>query len=183
MSLWNFFLVILKFNALTFGGGYTIIPLLKQYFVENKKILEEDEVLKITTLAQSGPGVMVVSASLLLGYRLFGKKGAFAGILGAVLPPLIIISVISLFYQQFRSNIWVSAALAGIGGTIVSILFVTVFNMAKNAMKKHPVFSAVMMTATFAVGFFTEIKTSVIIFSVGLLSLMTFSFFKEEQVP
>ena len=183
MSLWRFFLVILRFNAVTFGGGYTIIPLLKQYFVENKKVLEEDEVLKLTTLAQSGPGVMVVSASLLLGYRLFGIKGALVGIMGAVLPPLVIISIISLFYQQFRSNLWVSAALAGIGGTGVSNLFITVFNKAINALKTNPVFSGLMMTASFAAGLLTDIRTSVIIFSVGLLSLILFSFYKEEQIP
>ncbi len=183
MSLWHFFLVILKFNAFTFGGGYTIIPLLRQYFSENKKLIAEEEILKLTTLAQSGPGVMVVSASLLLGYRLFGKKGALVGVLGAMLPPLIIISVISLFYQEFRSNVWVSAALAGIGGTIVSILFVTVWNMGKSAIKKHPLFSAFVMSATFAVGLLTEVKTSVIILTVGLGSLILFSVVREELIP
>lgn len=85
-------------SAFTFGGGYVIIPLMRKKFVEQYHWIEEEEMLDLTAIAQSSPGAIAVNASILIGYRLAGLFGALVTVLGTVLPPLIILSVISVAY-------------------------------------------------------------------------------------
>ena len=84
-------------SAFTFGGGYVIIPLMKKKFVDELHWIDDEEMLNMAAIAQSSPGAVAVNASILVGYRVAGVVGAAISILGTVLPPLIIISVISLF--------------------------------------------------------------------------------------
>ena len=91
-------------SAFTFGGGYVIVPLLKKKFVDDLKWIEEEEMLDLTAISQSSPGAMAVNTSMLIGYRVAGIAGALVTILGTVLPPLIILSVISIFYQAFQKQ-------------------------------------------------------------------------------
>ena len=98
------FLTTLEISAFTFGGGYVIIPLMRKTFVGKLKWIEDGEMLDLAAIAQSSPGPIAVNAAILVGYKSGGVPGALLSILGAVLPPLVIISVISAFYQAFRSN-------------------------------------------------------------------------------
>ena len=93
-----------KLSACTFGGGFVIIPLMRKKFVEELGWIDEDEMLDLTAIAQSSPGAIAVNASILVGYHVAGFPGAMLTVLGTVLPPLIIISIISMFYQAFRDN-------------------------------------------------------------------------------
>ena len=92
-------------SAFTFGGGYVIIPLMRKKFVEQFHWIEETEMLDLTAIAQSAPGPIAVNASILIGYRLAGFAGAMVSTLGTVLPPLIILSLISLAYTAFQSSL------------------------------------------------------------------------------
>ena len=93
-----------KLSACTFGGGFVIIPLMRKKFVEELGWIEEDEMMDLTAIAQSSPGAIAVNASILVGYHVAGFPGAMLTVLGTILPPLIIISIISMFYQAFRDN-------------------------------------------------------------------------------
>lgn len=70
----DLFKTLLKINAVTFGGGYTIVPIIRDEFVKNKKIIDDDEMMKIIALAQSCPGAMAINTSILLGYRINKTK-------------------------------------------------------------------------------------------------------------
>ena len=100
-------------SAFTFGGGYVIIPLMRKKFVEQFHWIEETEMLDLTAIAQSAPGPIAVNASILIGYRLAGFAGAMVSTLGTVLPPLIILSLISLAYTAFQSSLIVKLVLRG----------------------------------------------------------------------
>ena len=102
--LWQLFKATFLLSAFTFGGGFVIVSLMKKKFVEDLQWLEEEEMLDITAIAQSSPGPIPINASVILGYRMYGVIGSLVAILGTALPPMIIISVISVFYTQFRSN-------------------------------------------------------------------------------
>ena len=102
-----------RLSACTFGGGYVIVPLMRKTFVEKLRWIDEGEMMDFTAIAQSTPGAMAVNASILVGYRMAGVPGALVTVGGTVLPPLIIISVISLFYQAFRANPIVNLAMTG----------------------------------------------------------------------
>ena len=109
MSIWykyrKLFISTFELCACTFGGGFVIIPLMRKKFVEELGWIEEEEMLDFTAIAQALPGAIVVNASIMLGYHIAGIPGAILAVLGTVLPPLIIISIISMFYQAFRNNV------------------------------------------------------------------------------
>ncbi len=110
---WQLFLSTFKLSACTFGGGFVIIPLMRERFVKELHWIEEEEMLDLTAIAQSSPGSIAINASILVGYHVAGIPGALITVVGAALPPLIIISIISAFYQAFRSNKYVSMAMVG----------------------------------------------------------------------
>ena len=101
---WQLFLSTFKLSACTFGGGFVIIPLMRERFVKELHWIEEEEMLDLTAIAQSSPGSIAINASILVGYHVAGIPGALITVVGSALPPLIIISIISAFYQAFRSN-------------------------------------------------------------------------------
>lgn len=174
LSLAKLFFTFFKINALTFGGGYTIVPIIKDIFVEDLKAISEDDMLDIVALAQGGPGAMAISTSVLTGYKIRGPIGAVVSLLASALPCLIILSLIAKFYNEFKSNFFISSALLGISGIISAVLFVTVLNMGRVAYKKFPIFSSVVMIIVFLVGYFTDINTVYLIIFSALSGILTF---------
>ncbi|MDD7363482.1 MAG: chromate transporter [Peptoniphilus sp.] len=167
ISLWKLFLIFLKINTFTFGGGYTIVPIIREEFVNKLELIDDGEMLDIVALSQSGPGAMAVSASLLTGYRLRGAPGAFTCLFASVLPCLVIILSINLAYQEFRSNFFVNAALVGISGVISAVLLLTTWRMGKHALQEDRLFSIVMIIGATVLGAFTDINTGIIILLMG----------------
>lgn len=175
ISLSKLFLTFFKINAITFGGGYTIVPVIKDIFVSDYKLIEEDEMMDIVAISQGGPGAMAISCSVLTGYYLRGPIGAVTCLIASSLPCLIILSVISNFYQEFKSNFFINAALEGISGIISSVLFITVFRMGKASYQKNPRFTISMLVLVFLVGFFTDINTGLIILFCAVTGISYFS--------
>ena len=103
-KLLTLFLSTLQLSAFTFGGGFVIVPLMRKKFVEELGWIEEQEMLDFTAIAQSSPGPIAVNASILVGYHVAGIPGALLTALGTILPPLVIISAISLFFQAFANK-------------------------------------------------------------------------------
>src|SRR5690554_2622575 len=89
-------------SSFTFGGGFVIISLMREKFVHNLKWLEEQEMLDLTAIVQASPGSIAVNTSIMLGYKVGGFIGALVALAGTVLPPLIILSVISLLYTFIK---------------------------------------------------------------------------------
>lgn len=174
ISLLKLFTTFFKINALTFGGGYTIVPIIKNTFVEELGLINDDEMLDLVALAQGGPGAMAISTSLLTGYKLRGSIGAITCLIASTLPCLLILSVVSLFYKEFRTNFYVNSALQGISGAICAVLFITVYNMGKTAYKKFPVFSSATIVLIFVLGFIVKIQTA---FLILLSAILGFSIF------
>ena len=111
-----------------------IIPLMRKKFVEELGWIEEDEMLDLTAIAQSSPGAIAVNASILVGYHVAGFSGAVLTVVGTVLPPLIIISVISIFYQAFRDNPIVNMAMTGMLCGVAAVICDVVINMSKSCL-------------------------------------------------
>lgn len=146
--LWQLLKATFLLSAFTFGGGFVIVSLMKKKFVEDLKWLEEDEMLDITAIAQSSPGPIPINASVILGYRMYGVIGSLVAILGTALPPMIIISVISVFYTQFRSNRIIAIALQVMRAGVAAVIFDVVINLAKNVIAtKRTLYILLMATA------------------------------------
>ena len=101
--LWKIFISTLYLSAFTFGGGYVIVSLMKKKFVDEYHWIEENEMLDLVAIAQSAPGAIAVNGAIVVGYKLAGIAGVMTAILGTVIPPFLILSVLSVFYQTFRS--------------------------------------------------------------------------------
>lgn len=163
------FLSSFKLSACTFGGGFVIIPLMKKRFVEELGWIEEEEMLDLTAIAQSSPGAIAVNASMLVGYHVAGIPGALITVLGTVLPPLIIISVISLFYQAFRDNAVVSMAMAGMLCGVAAVIFDVVFGMMKTVLRQKRVQPVMVLIGAFLAVRFFSVNIVIIILVCGLI--------------
>ena len=95
--LLKLFLSTLYISSLTFGGGFVIVTFMKRKFVDELHWIDEEEMLDLVALAQSSPGAIAVNAAILVGWRICGFAGMVTAVLGTVLPPLVILSVISSF--------------------------------------------------------------------------------------
>lgn len=156
-------------SSFTFGGGFVIIPLMKKKFVDDLQWIEEDEMLNIAAIAQSSPGAVAVNASILLGYRVAGILGSLVTILGTVLPPLIIITVISFFYTAFRENIVVNAVLKGMQAGVAAIIADVVLNLGGNIIKDKDIVSILVMIGAFISTYFLKINIMYIILICGCI--------------
>ena len=163
------FFTVFKISACTFGGGFVIIPLMRRKFVEELGWIEEQEMMDLTAIAQSSPGAIAVNASILVGYHVAGFTGAMITVLGTVLPPLTIISLISLFYQAFRDNIIVNMAMAGMLAGVAAVICDVVINMIKNIMKQKRILPLLMLAGAFTATYFFKVNIFVIILVCGII--------------
>ena len=97
-KLWVLFLTTLYISAFTFGGGFVIVTFMKHKFVDELHWIDEQEMLDFTALAQSCPGAIAVNAAILVGWNVYGFAGMIVATLGTILPPMIILSVVSFLY-------------------------------------------------------------------------------------
>ena len=163
------FLSTFKLSACTFGGGFVIISLMRKKFVEELGWIEEQEMLDLTAIAQSSPGAIAVNASILVGYHVAGISGALLTVFGTVLPPLIIISIISFFYQAFRDNVIVNMAMAGMLCGVAAVIFDVVINMSKSIFQKKSILPLLVMAGAFIMARFLSVNIIVIIFICGII--------------
>ena len=96
-------------SMFAFGGGYVVVPLVRRSFVEKKKIFTEDELMEMSAVAQSSPGAIAVNLAALSGYKAAGTAGAVISCAASVIPPLVILGIISGFYDLFIANKIVAA--------------------------------------------------------------------------
>lgn len=146
---WRLFSSTFLLSTFTVGGGYVIVPLMKKRFVDDLGWLEEQEMLDLTAIAQSAPGPIAVNASILVGFRVAGFPGAALTILGTVLPPFLLLSVISLFYAAFRSNRVVAALLRGMQAGVAAVICSVVTDMAGNVIRQKRILADILMGGAF----------------------------------
>lgn len=158
-------------SACTFGGGFVIVSLMKKEFVEKQNWIDEDEMLDITAIAQSSPGPIPVNASVILGYRMAGIKGALVAVLGTILPPMIIISLIAVFYEQFRTNIYIATALQVMRAGVAAVIFDVVWNLAKNVCATKRLLYITLMILAFIGTVFLNISAMLLIFTCLIIGI------------
>ena len=138
------------------------------------KWLEEDEMLDVTAITQSAPGPLPVNASVIIGYRIAGVMGALTAILGTILPPMVIISIISLFYDQYRTNPYIATALQVMRAGVAAVIFDVVINLAGNVVKTGRILYMAMMVVAFVATYLFDVSAMIIIFiclGIGLVDL------------
>lgn len=127
------FTTFFKIGLFTIGGGYAMIPLIERDVVERNKWLEREEFTDLLAVAQSVPGVFAVNMSVYIGYKLRGIAGSIVAAIGNILPSVLIILSIALFFSAFRENEIVSNIFKGMRPAVVALIAVPVFSVAKSA--------------------------------------------------
>ncbi len=149
--LMKLFFSTLYLSAFTFGGGYVIVTLMKKKFVDEYHWIEENEMLDLVAIAQSSPGAIAVNGAIVVGYKLAGMAGAVTAIIATIIPPFVIISLISVFYNAFRTNFLVSQMLEGMQAGVGAVIAAVVFEMGAGVVHgKNPVSMAIMVLAFLA---------------------------------
>ena len=143
------FFSTLYLSAFTFGGGYVIVTLMKQKFVDELHWIEEEEMLDLIAIAQSAPGAIAVNGAIVVGYKLCGLLGALVAIFATIIPPFLIITVISFFYELFRDNFVVSSLLSGMQAGVGAVIAYTVWNMGGGVVKQKDPANLLIMAAAF----------------------------------
>ncbi len=166
------FAAMFSLSAFTFGGGYVMIPLMKKKFVDDKKWLTEEEMLNMAALAQSAPGPMAVNAALLIGRQIMGWGGALVAVVGTVLPPLITLSVVSLFYVAFRDHPVVSAVLKGMMAGVCAVIFDVVATMGGKVVKARNPLPMLILLGAFAATYVLNINVVYIILACAALGVV-----------
>ena len=160
------FFETLYLSAFTFGGGYVIVSLLKKKFVDDLHWISEDEMLDLVAIAQSAPGPIAVNGSIVVGYKICGFPGILLSVLGAVIPPFVMLSVISLFYSAFRSNFMIHHMLSGMRCGVSAVIMSVTWDMASGVLADKKWSSLVIMLAAFVANYILGISTIWIILAV-----------------
>lgn len=163
------FISTLYLSAFTFGGGYVIVTLLKQKFVDKLHWISNDEMLDLVAIAQSSPGAIAVNGAIVVGYKLAGIAGVAVSVLGAVIPPFVILSVVSLFYNVFRDNIIIRAMLKGMTSGIGAVIISTTWDMVIGIVKEHDLVLILIMIAAFIANYIYNINVVyIILITIGI---------------
>jgi chromate transporter len=169
---WKLFSSTFLLSAFTFGGGYVIVPLMRKKFVYHLHWIEDKEMLDITAIAQSSPGAMAINASILVGYRLAGLPGALVTVLGTVLPPLIVLSIVSYFYYEFRSSLVIRHILDGMQAGVVAVIADVTVKMAWAIIKQKEILAIAIMVVAFVVVRVFQVNLVYILLVSGLIGAL-----------
>lgn len=182
VSFRKLFLSTLSISAFTFGGGFVIVSLMRKKFVEEFKWLEENEMIDIASLAQSSPGAIAVNASILVGYRLLGIPGVLVSILGTVIPPLFIITIITYFYQAFLGNLIFKYLLAGMKAGVAAVVIDAALSMMKTVLGDKDRFRIVVAAVAFIMVCFLKVNAAIVILLCGTAGIINGKLSKRRDV-
>ena len=166
------FFSTLSLSAFTFGGGYVIVTLLKKKFVDECHWIEDDEMLDLVAIAQSAPGAIAVNGAIVVGYKLAGMLGAAVAITATIIPPFVIISVISVFYEAFRSNFLVSQMLAGMQAGVGAVIASVVWQMGTDVVRSKSAAAILIMAAAFAAACLFEVNVVLVVLAAAAVGVV-----------
>lgn len=170
--LLKLFFSMLYISAFTFGGGFVIITFMKRKFVDELGWIDEQEMLDLTAMAQSSPGAIAVNAAILVGWRVGGFAGMLVAVAGTVLPPITILSVISLFYAAFAANPYVALVLKGMQAGVAAVILDVVWGLGAGVVKTKSPIHLLVMAAAFVATFVYGVNVIYIILAAALLGVM-----------
>ena len=181
--LWKLFLSMISLGTFTFGGGYVIVTLMKKKFADEYHWIDETEMRDLIAIAQSAPGAIAGNGSIVVGYKLAGIPGMLVSILGTILPPFVILSLVSMFYIAFRDNIWVHSMLTGMQAGVAAVIIAVVLEMGHGILVEKNKISMLIMAAAFVLTFFLNINVVyVVIGCIVFGAARTWRSMKKEAV-
>ena len=168
--LWDLFRAFFTIGALTFGGGYAMLPMLEREIVQKRKWVTQEDLLNYFAIGQCTPGIIAVNTATFIGQKYRGILGGIVTTLGVVSPSLIIISVIAALINNFSDIVWVQNALGGIRVCVCVFIFNSVVKLYKSAVKDKAALA--MYIVLFAVAVFFDFSPVWFVLVAGVLGVV-----------
>lgn len=166
LLLFGFFF---KIGCFTFGGGWSILAQMEQEFVNKKKWITKEELLDLTAVGKSVPGIMITNISMLFGYQIGGWFGGVCAVLGVTCPAVLILSAVAYGYDSLKSNYWCHCALEGIRTAVVPIIGSAALSLGKEVFRTTK--GRVVCGAAFLFCLFTDISNVVMVL-IGIVAAL-----------
>ncbi len=166
------FLTMLYISSFTFGGGFVIITMMKKRFVDELHWFTEEEMLDMTAIAQSSPGAIAVNASIIVGYSAAGYSGAAAAVLGTILPPMVILSLISVFYAAFRTNRIIRLMLTGMQAGVAAVILDVTLDLGGRVFKQKDLLNILILILAFFLGSVLHINAAFIVAGAAAVGVL-----------
>lgn len=160
-----------KMGAVTFGGGYAMLPILRKEIVENHKWLTEEEIMDFYAVSQGIPGIIAVNVAGFIGYARKKTIGAIAAILGMVSPCILIIMTIAAFLNNFQDNIYIAHALSAVSVCVCALIIDSLIAMWKKGVKD--IFGVIVFVTMLILMIFTDLSPILLIIIAALSGIMS----------
>lgn len=171
-KLLKLFLSTLYISAFTFGGGFVIATFMKKKFVDELDWIDEEEMLDLIAIAQSSPGAVAVNCAIAVGLKVAGYTGMLVAVLGTIIPPMVILTIISYFYNLLIGNVAFSLLLKGMQAGVAAIILDTVLSLASKIFKRKEYLNISIMLIAFILVFFFDVNVIYIILFTLLLGII-----------
>lgn len=171
-DLWKLYAAFFRIGGLTFGGGLTMLPMLKYELVEKNNWVTEEDLLDYYAVGQCTPGIIAVNVSTFVGFKKKGIPGAIFSTMGMISPSLIIVSILAFFLEQFMSNQIVAHAVGGIKIVVCALMLQTVITMAKKNLVSAVCY--VVAILAFLLALFTPVPTVLLVLVAGIVGIIMY---------
>lgn len=165
------FCILFKLGFFTFGGGFSLLAQMQVEFVEKRNWMKEEDLINITSMARSVPGIMIANATVMVGYQIGGAVCAVLSLMGMVIPSIIVMTFITLLYKQFHSNLYVSRALSGIQCAVIPIMSSAALSFKRSALKTGT--SYMIFLTALGLSVFTGTNLVFVVILGGLLGFVS----------
>ena len=166
------FFSTLYLSTFTFGGGYVIVTLLKKKFVDELHWINEEEMLDLVAIAQSSPGAIAVNGAIVVGYKIAGIPGIICATIGAIIPPFVIITFVSFFYNAFKSNFVIQALLYGMKAGVSAVIVSVTWDMGIGVWKARDLILVLVMIVSFVANYFLNVGVIWIILATAVFGMI-----------
>ena len=177
-SLLSLFFMMFKIGALTFGGGYAMIPIIKKQFVDDNRFLTEGQMLDIIAAAESLPGALSINTSIITGFRVRRIPGGIIAAAGVVLPSVITITLITYFYNWLPPDSFVWHFMNGAKAGVIALMAVAIVSLFKSAVKTT--FDYIIYFGAFLAVLLLKVHIVIIIIISGLIGFF-YNKFRRKQ--
>lgn len=150
-----------KIGTFTFGNGWSILAQMEQEFVDKRRWLTKADLLELTAVGKSLPGIMITNIAMLFGYQMAGVLGGVLAVLGMALPAVVVLSLVTLVYDSIKSNYWVWAAMQGVQCAAVPITAGAAISLGRDGLKEKG--GVLLCIAALLLCQFTNISSIVLI--------------------
>ena len=169
--LWLFG-INLFISSFTFGGGYVVVPMFRKYFVRKRRLFGEEELMEMAAVAQSAPGAIAINLSALAGHRVGGVLGVVISGIAAILPPLLLLTVISHWYSVFISNLLLAAVLRGMQAGVAAVIVDYIIDMVRMITKQRSALLTALIPIVFAANFIFHVHVAILLVGCCLFCIL-----------